>query len=55
MFHALRSHILCFLLCAILSWLSIAEAPVAIPPGNRLPSCNTPEPPAGGENPTLPA
>ena len=51
MFHAARSH--------ILSWPSIAEAPVTIPPDvletAHPAAIPPPEPPAGGEKPTLPA
>ena len=58
MFHAPRSHILSFF-CAILSWPSIAEAPVTIPPSvletAHPAAVPPPEPPAGGEKPTLPA
>ena len=59
MFHAPRSHILLvFFFCAILSWLSIADAPVAIPPDvletAHPAAIPPPEPPAGAENPTLP-
>ena len=45
--------------CAILSWPSIAEAPVTIPPSvletAHPAAIPPPEPPAGGEKPTLPA
>ena len=44
---------------AILSWTSIAEGPVAIPPDvletAHPAAIPPPEPPAGGEKPTLPA
>ena len=50
---------LSFLFCAVLSWLSMAEAPVAIPTdvleATRPAAIPLPEPPAGGENPALPA
>ena len=63
MFHAARSHILLFFavvfFLAILSWPSITEAPVTIPPDvletAHPAAIPPPEPPAGGENPTLPA
>ena len=45
--------------CAILSWPSIAEAPVTIPPDvletAHPAAIPPPEPPAGGENSTLTA
>ena len=45
--------------CAILSWPSIAEAPVTIPPSvletAHPAAIPPPEPPAGGENSTLTA
>ena len=60
MFHASRGNLLWFFLfCAVLSSLSMVEAQVALPPNvpeaARLVAIPLPEPPAGGENPALPA